>query len=386
MSGIIDPPVHQSGVVTPRHFVVWTTDGVIQDAGDPVNPFATSGIGIQSSNDTSINIVNAPVSGPYNGLSLGITPTAANLTVRSFNGAPDIPFNMVINGVVFAFPDPGLFLPLNGGTMLGPLILAADPVVPLQAATKQYVDGSTQGYLFGLTLSNNLSVPDILLDIAPGACADSVSPQTGIITLGAFTKSIGGTWVAGSGQNGLGPGVTTAPSIWLHVFAAVINGLPDVYYDTSVTGVHFPVGTTLSRRIGAIFLDAATHITRFSQNSDRFDLLTPELIISGVVGDNNGHALTVRAPPGAITRALLSVWLSDAVANNTIAFINSFFQNPEPASTTFFTFVTGLASTSNAAGTLDVVANVNSQIRFRLGSATAALSIVSNGWMDTRGK
>jgi hypothetical protein len=32
------------------------------------------------------------------------------------------------------------FLQLGGGTMLGPLILAADPVQPLQAATKEYVD------------------------------------------------------------------------------------------------------------------------------------------------------------------------------------------------------------------------------------------------------
>ena len=32
------------------------------------------------------------------------------------------------------------FLPLSGGTMTGPLILAADPVQTLEAATKQYVD------------------------------------------------------------------------------------------------------------------------------------------------------------------------------------------------------------------------------------------------------
>ena len=35
---------------------------------------------------------------------------------------------------------PTLYLPLSGGTMTGPLILAADPVQPLEAATKQYVD------------------------------------------------------------------------------------------------------------------------------------------------------------------------------------------------------------------------------------------------------
>ena len=37
---------------------------------------------------------------------------------------------------------PTLYLPLSGGAMTGPLILAADPVQPLEAATKQYVDES----------------------------------------------------------------------------------------------------------------------------------------------------------------------------------------------------------------------------------------------------
>jgi hypothetical protein len=34
-------------------------------------------------------------------------------------------------------------LPAGGGTMTGPLILAADPQVPMAAATKQYVDAHT---------------------------------------------------------------------------------------------------------------------------------------------------------------------------------------------------------------------------------------------------
>ena len=38
---------------------------------------------------------------------------------------------------------PTLYLPLSGGTMTGPLILAADPAQPLEAATKQYVDAAT---------------------------------------------------------------------------------------------------------------------------------------------------------------------------------------------------------------------------------------------------
>jgi hypothetical protein len=36
----------------------------------------------------------------------------------------------------------GLYLPLTGGTLQGPLVLAADPTLPLGAVTKQYVDAA----------------------------------------------------------------------------------------------------------------------------------------------------------------------------------------------------------------------------------------------------
>lgn len=36
--------------------------------------------------------------------------------------------------------DPTVFAPLAGAVMLGPMILHADPAVPLEAATKNYVD------------------------------------------------------------------------------------------------------------------------------------------------------------------------------------------------------------------------------------------------------
>lgn len=37
---------------------------------------------------------------------------------------------------------PGVFLPKAGGTMTGPLVLAADPIADMQAASKRYVDAS----------------------------------------------------------------------------------------------------------------------------------------------------------------------------------------------------------------------------------------------------
>ena len=64
-----------------------------------------------------------------------------------------------------ASPTAGTYLPLTGGTMLGPITLAADPTTAMQPATKQYADTRpflpiSGGTLTGpLTLSGNPVAP-----------------------------------------------------------------------------------------------------------------------------------------------------------------------------------------------------------------------------------
>jgi microcystin-dependent protein len=56
------------------------------------------------------------------------------------------------------------FLKLAGGTLTGPLLLAADPVVPLGAATKQYVDNSSTS---GLPLTGGTMQGPINMNTLP---------------------------------------------------------------------------------------------------------------------------------------------------------------------------------------------------------------------------
>lgn len=65
------------------------------------------------------------------------------------------------------------YLPLSGGQMTGPLILAADPVVPLGASTKQYVDAAVAtalslsgGTVTGPLILQNLATSSV--GLAPG--------------------------------------------------------------------------------------------------------------------------------------------------------------------------------------------------------------------------
>lgn len=66
----------------------------------------------------------------------------------------------------------------------------------------------------------------------PAASSDQLDWKT----TGAITKTIGGTWAAGSGNAGLAAGVA-AVSTWYHVFALTqSNGSVDIGFDTNVDG------------------------------------------------------------------------------------------------------------------------------------------------------
>ena len=106
--------VRQSGNVTPGHGACWTTYGVVQDCGTPSNPFITGGVGVLSSNQTSIGIDNARNTGGYNQLGLGVTGAAGWITLIPFGGAPNIPLNIVVpalnfivDGTTYPFPGTG---------------------------------------------------------------------------------------------------------------------------------------------------------------------------------------------------------------------------------------------------------------------------------------
>jgi hypothetical protein len=115
MSGQYQPTVEQSGNVTPGHAVAWTTTGVVQDGGTPTSPNLTT-IGIENNSLMAFGIANAPTNGAYDLLALGFNPATGNaaLTVTAFDGAPEVAFEVIVNGVTYPFPGAG------GGNVVGP--------------------------------------------------------------------------------------------------------------------------------------------------------------------------------------------------------------------------------------------------------------------------
>ena len=69
----------------------------------------------------------------------------------------------------------GVYLPIAGGALTGPLTLAGDPVNPLDAATKQYVDA---GVLAARTGDNRIINGDMRIDQRNGGASGTASGYT----------------------------------------------------------------------------------------------------------------------------------------------------------------------------------------------------------------
>jgi hypothetical protein len=242
------------------------------------------------------------------------------------------------------------------------------------------------GGLGGLTLSNDQATFNTVIDVSAGSCADSTNAVT--ITLAAFTKSISGPWVAGTGAIGMGTGVIAALNTWYHVFAAVISGAADVFIDSSATATNAPAGTTAFRRIGSIKLDASVHIRAFSQIADRFDWATPVLEVTGTPGVTTAVTKSlIGVPPGVPVAALLSGAVADATSPQNSLYISSLAQaDVVPGGTVGLTAISGPTVSGTTSFYTSVMTNTSAQIRTRVTSTTLTLNVISNGWIDTRGR
>lgn len=122
-----------------------------------------------------------------------------------------------------------------------------------------------QPYAFnGGTIANNATNPNTTIDIDIWQGANS--SNTSAFSIPAISKTTA-TWAAGSGNGGLGPGLTLTANAWYHVYAAIVAGVADAFFDTTFPPTHQPVGTTLVRRLNSIKL-TGTNIRAFLTNGN----------------------------------------------------------------------------------------------------------------------
>src|SRR5581483_6912092 len=175
----------------------------------------------------------------------------------------------------------------------------------VQVSNAQFVPGS----LGGFTLSNDGGSPNTVLDIAAGAALNSTN-ATLIRLSSAFTKNTSGAWVVGSGNAGMGSGLTIQPSTWYYVFAIINAGVADVYFDTSSVASNAPAGTSAFRRIGCFRTTLGSAITTFQQTGNLFEWRTRVLDVNNgvpVSGNQNNVTVTVPQISGIIAKLTASV-------------------------------------------------------------------------------
>lgn len=220
-------PVTQGGQVTPNHPTMWTTNGIIGDAGTSDAGGLTT-LGITSPGTTPFCINNGSVlAGPYSALCLGINPTSgATLTVQAFGGATPLPLNFNMNGNLSSFSIGANGVPtFSGPTASSQLILGAAPnnVLTLtpgatSSSPVTFVQSGTGGYTF----DQNVTVPTLSVGGAAsfgsinGTPIGNTTPSTGAFTTlgatGAVSLTGSGTGLAVT-NNALILGISTITTV-----------------------------------------------------------------------------------------------------------------------------------------------------------------------------
>ena len=245
---------------------------------------------------------------------------------------------------------------------------------------------SPNGYLYGLTLSNNVTDAAHDIDVSTGICIDSTNTVL-MELLSSITKQIDATWVAGTNQGGLFSG-TVAADTWYHFFLIRKNsdGSIDAGFDTSITATNIPTGYTAYRRIGSVLTDGSNNIIGFVQFGDVFVWNDP---ISSYDG----------APPTSPTNYVFTC-PSDV---RTLVLVGWEIYDPSSELNLYVTIscpdVTGTASSSTmtaansmwsnaggCGGMATVLSNTSSQLQIDSTSSNCTLRANTQSYIDTRGR
>lgn len=235
-----------------------------------------------------------------------------------------------------------------------------------------------RGYISGFNVSNSVGTPNSVLDIAAGFCVDSTNATA--ITGTAFTKSTAGTWTAGTGNNGMGAGLTIANSTWYHVFAIINAGAFDVYFDTSITAANAPASTTAFRRIGSFRTNGSAQILAFTQYGQAIHWTANYQDFAGTA-PTGATLLTLTVPPGLVVQPILLAGVLSATIG-----VDYDVWSPATGSTTsrpeMRTQTQNAGSSYSWVTSSSVITNTSAQVYHNASSGTNTSQLNTKGWID----
>lgn len=244
-----------------------------------------------------------------------------------------------------------------------------------------------ENYLSGLTLSNNGAEPETQIDIAAGVAADATNALY-IRLAASITKDIESVWAVGTGNGGLDTGSVDNDTYHVWLIMRSDTSVVDVLFSLSATSPTMPADYDYKRRIGSILVEG-DEIVEFDQHGDEF---VRKVAISSSAANPGTSAVTFGCNVPGRTKALLVARVLDATPATAVSLlITSVEQDDEAASSSLFTFRTaasGAGVPSQAGGPVEVWTDDDAEIRYRLETSDADISvgITQIGWRDLRGR
>jgi hypothetical protein len=293
---------------------------------------------------------------------------------RALGGSAGAPGSLAVGELAFNEVDGGLYIGRSNAT-----------VVQVNGAVGG--GGPILNYLGGLTLSNDATTPNTVLDIATGtACSDDNTTMMSLATA-AFKKNCNAAWAVGSGNGALDSGSALVANAWYHVFLIerTDTGVVDVLISLSATAPTMPTSYTKKRRIGSIKTDGSVHILAFSQLGDEFLWAVDcgwDIASNGAVAVAPGTLIvSPNIPLGVKVVAIINSVQTVIPANGQI-------RSPdEPAVAGAWNYGSQGGSGVSPSNQFRIRTNTAAQIRLIGVSAIASgIYMGTIGWYDNRGK
>lgn len=244
------------------------------------------------------------------------------------------------------------------------------------------------GLLFGCVLSNNSTTA---VDVTAGTCADSTGAS--LMAFTALTNKILGTaWAVGSSAGMLDTGAVSNTTYHIFVIKKDANGVCDILASLSPTAPTMPAGYTYFRRIGSILREGGS-VVLFTQNGDEFLRLVPVQDVNNAQNPGTSAVtVTNTVPLGIIVNAIISFSILDSTpAASTQGLLRALSQTDTAPSTSLWDiFVNSYGAVIPASATItrNMRTNTSGQWAYRLSASTTDhfISVLNNGWIDTRGR
>jgi hypothetical protein len=338
------------------------SDWNLSVSGNPTGFIGPAGPGYQATSVTNLPIATGPITV---NTQPGLAYTPGVRTRLSSNSNP----TQWMEGVCTAYS--GNSLTVNVDLTSSSISVVGMTVLP--------------NYLGGLTLSNDATSPNTVLDIGTGGAAADDNSIMLMQSVSGFTKNCNAAWAVGSSLGALDSGTTLAANTWYHVFLIMRldTNVVDVLISTSATAPVLPTNYTKKRRIGSIRTNASSQILTFTQVGDEFVWTWSRTTweVNGLALPTTPALSAVLVPPGVKVRVTLACAFI-SVSGSYFATI----QSPD-MSTTFTAWNVGIANTIQQQDfQISAVTNTASQVTAYGNVAGPTLYYNTISWVDNRGK